>query len=115
MSSFTFYNYNALTMLLCSAAVLSCGDCDFERKGVEGFLANPDNLECKTDADCTVVDVNCLEVEGAFCDQVVLSKQASESNTWRDLRDGLRDCVGVNSCTVCNALLVATCQNGSCR
>lgn len=114
MSALTFNNYAALAMLSCSASVLSCGDCDFERKRVEDFLANPDNLECKTDADCRVVDVNCLEVEGAFCGQVVLSKQASESITWSDLRDALRDCVDVNSCSVCSALLIATCHNGSC-
>lgn len=118
MSPFTLCKHLLCTGACASLsplALLSCSDCDFERKRVESFLAKPENLSCHTDADCTVTGVDCLEVKGAFCGQVVLNKRANDSATWRDSRNALKDCVGVDPCTTCDALRVAMCQEGSCR
>jgi hypothetical protein len=100
---------------LLALTLLSCGDCNFERKRAEAFLADDANQHCEKDADCTAATVNCLELESAFCGQVAMSRKAEQSPRWQDIRDELADCLGADSCSTCGALLVPTCSKGSCR
>lgn len=94
---------------------LSCGDCDFERKRVEAFLADDANFVCETDDDCTATSVGCLQIEGESCGQIPFSKRAEKSQEWQEIRSELADCLGVDKCVTCDAGLLVTCNNGSCR
>lgn len=99
-----------VTMLLCA-----CSDCNVEHERVEAFLANDANFECQSDDDCATADVGCLQIEDTLCGQIGMSRRASESREWQKLRASLVDCLGVETCTSCNAALIPGCHKGSCR
>lgn len=101
--------------LLLGFTLLSCGDCEFEKERAEAFLRDPVNQKCEIDADCAVTEVGCLELESDFCGQTVLNKRAHDSKVWRQLRDDLADCLSVDTCATCNAALIPSCNEGSCR
>ncbi len=105
----------ACVLLACAGTLLSCSDCKFERKRVEAFLADDANFKCETDADCDTAAVGCLDIDGEFCGQIGMSKRASTSREWQEVRTDLADCLAIDTCTTCNAALLPRCNNGSCR
>jgi hypothetical protein len=68
---------------------------------------------CEADEDCVTVRDFCGELPGGFCGQLGMNRQGAESAQWMALERELRDCAP-DKCTVCDALLVPTCSNGSC-
>jgi hypothetical protein len=92
-------------------AITGCGNCDDEVAAANEFIAA--NQSCVVDDDCAVVDGACNELEGSFCGQVAVRRQAAESARWQGLRRALADC-GPDSCDRCLALLVPACTNGRC-
>jgi hypothetical protein len=77
----------------------------------EKFIAS--NQSCTTDADCVVIDDFCEQLAGGYCGQLPLSRAGAESAEWKALEAELRDCAP-DKCAVCLALLLPSCQNGSC-
>jgi hypothetical protein len=93
---------------------LGCTDkCDPET--IDKAVAFLDSHQsCETDEDCTTVSDFCEELPGGFCGQLAMSKEGAESSEWKALEQELGDC-GPDECTVCNAELIPSCGNGSCR
>jgi hypothetical protein len=91
-----------------------CGDaCDEDT--VDRAVAFLDaNQTCATDADCVTVSDACRELPGGFCGQLPMNRQAADSAEWKAIERELRDCAP-ESCTVCTALLIPSCTDGSCR
>lgn len=97
-----------------AATLIGCSDCTFEAKQIDRFLDAPVNQACSSDVDCVVEPVpNCLEVAAAFCGQVTLSRAASQSAQWLEIKEDAEGCE-VTSCTQCGALRVPTCTDGAC-
>lgn len=105
----------SVCLVFVGASAVACGDCDFETEQIRRFVNDPANLQCTTEADCSLRGVpSCMELEEAGCGQVVMSKSAAESARWQEIEADARDCSS-ESCPNCNALRVATCQQGVCR
>lgn len=92
-------------------AIAGCGNCDEEVAAANEFIAA--NQSCVVDDDCATVTSNCSALEGSFCGQVAVSREASRSLRWRGLRRALAEC-GPDLCDQCAAELVPACTNGRC-
>lgn len=103
----------SLLCLMGALGLVACGDCHDNDKAADAFLAAPENRSCQTDADCVVVNTGCAELERSFCGQATLSAEAAESSRWRELHEQISDCAD-DTCAICTALLVATCNAGLC-
>lgn len=95
-----------------AAALWGCGNCEDEEQKATAFLGRPQNLACATTDDCVVVQTGCANPKRSFCGQAQLNRDAASSTEWRELEADLSNCE--SSCSQCAALLIASCQQGSC-
>ena len=92
---------------------IACSDCSFEAERVEAFLAVSANQACEDVDDCVVESLNCVQIDSAYCGQVVLNGTAAASGEWQELKSEAIACSG--SCSVCLAQRIARCEQGLCR
>ena len=69
---------------------------------------------CQSNDDCTVVSDSCGEIPGGFCGQLAMNREGAESAEWKARQRELHACAP-SSCVVCDAALVPTCKDNSCR
>jgi hypothetical protein len=68
---------------------------------------------CEIDGDCVVVGDYCEEIPGGYCGQLTMNRVGFDSAEWQAIAGDLEDCAS-SKCSVCDALLLPTCVNGSC-
>lgn len=102
-----------LTVLAVSCALLGCkDDCADAAAAADKFLADPQNLSCESNEDCTVVFTGCAPVTNAFCGQSALSTAAAESAAWSNIKKDLQSCDDCGA--TCAARLLIGCNAGKC-
>lgn len=103
----------ALSLAIVAPLAGCSGDCEDEIAAGERFLSAPENLTCKSAADCVVVETGCHTFAGGFCSQSYLSRTAANSAQWAGIKADLDDCEG--DCAVCDgALGPPQCVNERC-
>ena len=106
-------NFMTLASMCSLYFLTACGNCDAAAEEADAFVRQAKNQECATDDDCVVVGSNCSPMETTDCGQVAMSASAATSDEWKSIEEGLDACD--QSCTVCLAQLIPSCDNGYCR
>ena len=105
----------SMAVVLGSLSILSACQDGCDAATVDRAVAFLDaHQSCATDEDCVTVSDYCEELPGGYCGQLPMSRAGAESPEWKDLDRKLRDCAP-DKCAVCGALLIPSCQEGSCR
>lgn len=103
----------ALAAVALAIAGCDSDSCDEEVVDRAGAFVDA-HQSCQTNDDCTVVSDFCGEVPGGFCGQLSMNREGAESAEWKARERALKACAP-SSCTVCDAALLPTCKDNSCR
>lgn len=106
-------SYCSIVIGVLAITLSACGDCQSTAADADAFVRDASNQECSVDADCVVVSTRCSDMETTYCNQVALSRDASESEEWASIANELIACD--SGCTVCLAELTPNCAAGYCR
>lgn len=86
--------------------------CDPPAAEMRAFVLDEANQACVNDSDCVTASTGCADLGVGQCSQVGLSKDAEQSNKWRDLVEESNDCE--SECSHCLAALSVACTDGLC-
>ncbi len=89
-------------------------DCEANLQAAQAYVQSAEARACTSDIHCTTEAIGCAQLQGAFCGDIALNIEAPYSDAWKAVEPGLRACAA-NECSVCDAILVPTCQDGLCQ
>jgi hypothetical protein len=111
-------NGRELGWVLVAAGALALAACKAE--SCEPALVNiamtflEEHQSCVVDDDCVAVSDFCGTLPHGYCGQLVMNREGNASAKWADITKELKEC-SPEECTLCDALLVPRCSDGSCN